>query len=84
MLKQVMVAAVVTAMTLAPVYAQDHKDWCTDAHMQKMDAMIADMTDAAKKQSAQMHLDESKAAMNKGDTAGCIEHMKEAHKDMGL
>ena len=84
MLKQLAYATFVTAMTLAPAYADDHTEWCTDAHMQKMEAMIAAMTDAAKKKSAQMHLDELNAAMKKGDTSGCIEHMKEAHKDMGL
>ena len=34
--------------------------------------------------SAQMHLDQSKAAMKKKDTKGCIKHMEEAHKAMGL
>jgi hypothetical protein len=52
--------------------------------MQTMDAKVAEMTDAAKKKSAQAHLDASKAAMKAGDTDGCIEHMKAAHKDMGL
>jgi hypothetical protein len=84
MLKQSVLAACVAAMTVAPVYAKDNKDWCTDAHMQTMDAEVGKMTDAAKKKSAQAHLDESKAAMKKGDTDGCIEHMKAAHKDMGL
>jgi hypothetical protein len=49
-----------------------------------MDAKVAAMTDATKKKSAQKHLDASKAAMKGGDTAGCIKHMKEAHKEMGL
>ena len=84
MLKQSVFAALVAAMTIGPVYAKDNKDWCTDTHMQKMDAEVAKMTDATKKKSAQAHLDESKAAMKKGDTDGCIEHMKAAHKDMGL
>ena len=84
MLKQSMLAAFAAAITLAPVYAKDNADWCTDAHMQQMDAQVAEMTDATKKKSAQMHLDASKAAMKGGDTDGCIEHMKAAHKDMGL
>ncbi len=84
MLKHLAYAAVVTALTLTPVYAQDHKDWCTDAHMQKMQTMVDAMTDATKKKSAQMHLDESNAAMKKADMTGCVDHMKEAHKAMGL
>ena len=88
MLKKAMFAACVAAMTIAaayaPVYAQDNKDWCTDAHMLQMDTKVAEMTDADKKKSAQAHLDQSKAAMNSGDTDGCIKHMEAAHKDMGL
>ena len=52
--------------------------------MKQMDDMIAKMTDAAKKEEATSHLDMSKAAMKKGDTAGCMKHMQEAHKAMGL
>ena len=52
--------------------------------MKQMDDMIAKMTDAAKKGQATSHLDMSKAAMKKGDTAGCMKHMQEAHKAMGL
>lgn len=84
MLKQFMFAAVIAAATLAPICAKADKSWCTDAHMQKMDAMVAEMTDAAKKKSAQEHLDASKAAMKGGDTDGCIAHMQLAHKDMGM
>lgn len=65
-------------------YAQDHKGWCTDAHMKKMDAMIAKMTNSEKQKSAQMHLDLSKAEMKKNNTPGCVKHMQEAHKAMGL
>jgi hypothetical protein len=84
MLKAPMLAAFVVAATFVPALAQDNKDWCTDAHMKVMDSKVAAMTDAAKKKSAQTHLDASKAAMKAGDTAGCIAAMKEAHKDMGL
>ena len=52
--------------------------------MQKMDAKIAGMADAKMKQSAQMHLDMSKAEMKKNNIDGCVEHMKEAHKAMGM
>jgi hypothetical protein len=65
-------------MAPAPAYAQDKEAWCTDAHMKQMDAKVAKMTDA------KMHLSESKAAMKKKDTTGCIEHMEEAHKAMGM
>jgi hypothetical protein len=85
MLKAPTIAAFVAAAMLAPAaFAADNKDWCTDAHMKVMDSKIAAMTDAAKQKSAQAHLDASKAAMKAGDTKGCIDHMKEAHKDMGL
>ena len=78
------VLAVLAAMAIAPAFAQDHKDWCTDAHMKQMDADVAKMTDAKMQTSAKMHLDESKAAMKKNDTEGCIKHMEEAHKAMGM
>jgi hypothetical protein len=52
--------------------------------MEQMDADIAKMTDAKMQESAKMHLDQSKAAMKKKDTAGCIKHMEEAHKAMGM
>ena len=51
--------------------------------MKQMDGMIAKMTDAKKKE-ATTALDMSKAAMKKGDTAGCMKHMDEAHKAMGM
>jgi len=85
MLKQFLfAAAMVVAMTMAPAGAQADKSWCTDDHMQKMDSMIAEMTDATKKKSAQEHLDASKAAMKSGDTDGCVAAMKLAHTDMGM
>ena len=84
MFKAPVLAAFAAALAVAPALAQDNKDWCTDAHMKGMDSKVAAMTDAAKKKSAQAHLDASKAAMKAGDTKGCVDHMKEAHKDMGL
>jgi hypothetical protein len=83
MLRLVMLAAV-TATMLAPAGARADKSWCTDEHMLKMDAMVAKMTDEAKKKSAQTNLDASKAAMKAGDTEGCIASMKLAHADMGM
>ena len=74
-------AVFVTVMSLSPAYAAGE---CTEAHMKQMDGMIAKMTDAAKKKEATMHLDMSKAEMKKGNEAGCMEHMAEAHKAMGL
>ena len=52
--------------------------------MRQMDGMIAKMTDAAKKKEATMHLDKSKAKMKKGDEAGCMKQMNQAHKAMGM
>jgi hypothetical protein len=81
MFKTLPVALFVTAMSLSPAYAAGE---CTEAHMKQMDGMIAKMTDAAKKKEATMHLDMSKAEMKKGNEAGCMKHMNEAHKAMGL
>jgi hypothetical protein len=81
MLKMVPVAAFVAVISLSPAYAGAE---CTEAHMKQMDDMIAKMTDAAKQKEATMHLDMSKAEMKKGNEAGCMEHMNEAHKAMGM
>ena len=81
MIKKLSVAAFVAVMSLSPAYAAGE---CTEAHMKQMDGMIAKMTDAAKKKEATMHLDMSKAEMKKGNEAGCMKHMQEAHKAMGL
>ena len=80
--KALPIAVLLTVMALSPAYAAS--DECTDAHMAQMEKMIGEMTDAAAKKSATTHLDMSKAEMKKGNTAGCMEHMAEAHKAMGL
>jgi hypothetical protein len=80
--KVLLMAAFATVMALSPAYAAS--DECTDAHMAQMDKMIAEMTDEAAKKAATMHLDMSKAEMKKGNEAGCMKHMDEAHKAMGL
>jgi hypothetical protein len=80
--KALPIAVLLTVMALSPAYAAS--DECTEAHMQMMDKMISDMPDAAAKKAATMHLDMSKAEMKKGNEAGCMEHMAEAHKAMGL
>jgi hypothetical protein len=82
MFKTSLVTAFLALMALSPAYAAP--DLCNDAHMKQMDDMIAKMTDAAKQKEATTHLDMSKAAMKKGDTAECMKHMEEAHKAMGL
>ncbi len=82
MTKVTLIAAFIAIATLSPAHAAS--DLCTEAHMKQMDGMIAEMTDAAKKKDAAMHLDMSKAEMKKGDTAACMEHMAEAHKAMGM
>jgi hypothetical protein len=81
MLKTPVLAAFLTIAVLSPAYAQD---LCTDAHMKQMDDMIAKMTDATKQKEATAALDMSKAAMKKGDKAGCMKHMADAHKAMGM
>ncbi len=81
MLKTSVLAAFLAIVALSPAAAQD---LCNEAHMKQMDDMIAKMTDATKKKEATTALDMSKAAMKKGDTAGCLKHMDEAHKAMGL
>jgi hypothetical protein len=80
--KALPIAALLAVIALSPAYAAS--DECTDAHMAQMDKMIGEMTDAAAKKSAAMHLDMSKAEMKKGNEAGCMEHMAEAHKAMGM
>jgi hypothetical protein len=82
MLRISVAAALMAFTTISPAYAGT--DECTDAHMQQMDQMIAEMTDEAKQKEATMHLDQSKAAMKAGDMDGCMKHMDEAHKAMGL
>ena len=82
MLKATLIAASIAVTALSPAYAA--QDLCNDAHMKQMDEMIAKMTDATKKKEATTALDMSKAAMKKGDTAGCMKHMDEAHKAMGM
>jgi hypothetical protein len=81
MLKVSLVAAFLAAMVFTPAFAQD---LCNDAHMKQMDDMIAKMTDATKQKEATTALDLSKAAMKKGDKAGCMKHMEAAHKAMGM
>jgi hypothetical protein len=71
--------AIVATAVACPAYAA-----CTDAHMKQMDKMIAEMTDPTKQKEATAALDQSKAAMEKGDKAGCMKHMAEPHKAMGL
>jgi hypothetical protein len=82
MVKTSLAAALMTVMGLG--YAHAAQDLCTDAHMKQMDQMIAEMTDAAKQKEATAALDQSKAAMKAGDTAGCMKYMDAAHKAMGL
>jgi hypothetical protein len=82
MLKTSVLAAFLAIVALSPAYAA--QDLCNEAHMKQMDDMIAKMTDATKKKEATTALDMSKAAMKKGDTAGCMKHMDEAHKAMGM
>jgi hypothetical protein len=82
MLKTSLMAAFMVVLAIGPAYAA--QDLCNDAHMKLMDDTIAKMTDAAKMKEATTALDMSKAAMKKGDTAGCMQHMEEAHKAMGM
>ena len=81
--KTIAIAALVTLMALAPAYSAAPKE-CTDAHMKQMDAMIAKMSDVAKKKEATSALDMSKAEMKKGNMEGCMKYMKQAHTAMGL
>jgi hypothetical protein len=81
MLKVLLASAFMAVVGVSPAYAQD---LCNDAHMKQMDQMIAGMTDAAKQKEATAALDQSKAAMKNGDTAGCMKYMDAAHKAMGL
>ena len=82
MLKTFLAAAVAALIAACPAYAA--QDLCNDAHMKQMDKMIAGMTDAAKQKEATAALDQSKAAMQKGDTSGCMKYMDATHKALGL
>ena len=88
MLKAPLIAAFVAAMACVPALAQEKmdmgKEWCTDAHMKQMDDDIAKMTDATKQKEAKTHLAMSKDAMKAKDNDGCVKHMEETHKAMGL
>jgi hypothetical protein len=57
---------------------------CSDTHITQMHDMVANMSDAAKRNDAISHLDMSKAALDKGDIMECLKNMIEAHKDMGM
>jgi len=81
--KSICIATLVTMIAIAPAYSAAPKE-CTDAHMKQMDALIAKMTDAAKKKEATTALDMSKADMKKGNMEGCMKYMKQAHTAMGL
>jgi hypothetical protein len=80
------IVALLTLLAWTPAYAEEDKakDWCTNEHMQQMDESIAKMADAAKQKEAQSHLVMSKEAMQNNDMEGCVQHMEEAHKAMGL
>ncbi|AGK58760.1 hypothetical protein HYPDE_35443 [Hyphomicrobium denitrificans 1NES1] len=85
MFRVTILAAFAIAIACLPASAQDKaKDWCTNAHMQKMQSTIGKMTDAAKKKEAKSHLAMSKAAMKAKDMDGCVKHMEQAHQAMGL
>ena len=83
-MKVLSAAGFVALMALMPAYGQDKEAWCTTDHMKQMDAQVAKMTDAKMQKTAKMNLSQSEAAMNKKDWAGCITHMEDAHKALGL
>lgn len=82
MLKTSLFATVAAFVLVSPAFAAS--DECTEAHMQQMREMIAEMPDEAQKKEATKHLDMSEAEMKKGNEAGCMEHMDMAHNAMGL
>ena len=78
--------ALLGVLAWTPAYADPQKAeaWCNDAHMQQMDSSITAMTDAEKQKEAKSHLEMSREAMQKQDMPGCVEHMQETRKAMGL
>ena len=85
MLKALALAAFVAIACVPARAAEDKaKEWCTDAHMQQMEDDIAKMTNATKQKEAKSHLTMSKDAMKAKDNDGCVKHMEETHKAMGL
>ncbi len=81
MIKTLLFAGFASALAIGAASAAD---LCNDDHMKQMDQMIADMTDDAKQKEAMAALDQSKAAMKKGDNEECMKYMGEAHAAMGL
>lgn len=86
---KVLTAATLTCLmamsaSIAHADTKEAKDWCNDAHMKTMDGEVSKMTDKAKQKEAEMHLSMSKDAMKSKDMDGCVKHMKEAHKSMGM
>lgn len=81
-----LIAILLAALLAAPASAAESeaKEWCNDAHMQKMESMIGKMANAAQRAKAESYLSMSKTAMLNKDMAGCVSHMKEAHAAMGL
>jgi hypothetical protein len=52
--------------------------------MKMMSTQIAKVKDASKKQEARTHLKLSENELKKGNMKGCVEHMAEAHKVLGI
>ncbi len=83
--KTSLVVALTAVMALVPAYGGDKaKVWCTDDHLDQMAAQLEKITDADMKKAARKHLEMSKAAMQANNMKGCVKHMEEAHKAMGL
>ena len=81
MFKPSLVIAFLAGMALIPAYAAP--DLCNDAHMKKMDDMVAKMTDAAKKKEA-ITYQHVEGCDEEGRHSGMHKHTEEAHKAMGL
>jgi len=87
MLKALSLVAAVAVLSSSPAYAasDEYTDArmlsVIDAHMKKMGQMI-DRGECRQREGGD---DASRhGEMKKGNTAGCMEHMEETHKAMGL
>ena len=67
-------------LALAPAQAQSTS--CTQADMTKMEAEMAKMTDATKKEGAMKEMTMAKDMMAKKDDKACMMHMDNAMKMM--
>ncbi|AFL52924.1 hypothetical protein ABIE78_001183 [Sinorhizobium fredii] len=79
MLKQMLVAAAISAVCVSPVFAQADLV-CDQAGMTKLETDVGQITDSGRKEMAQKELAMAKEAMTANDQEKCKTHMANAMK----